>query len=63
MTVRFPFILLLLMLGLAAGRILSFALDGWPHWLLVVYSALVLILGSIAIGLYKSHSASVELSS
>jgi adenylate cyclase len=26
------------MLGLAAGRILSFILDGMPHWLLVVYA-------------------------
>ncbi|MBL0379947.1 MAG: DUF4345 family protein [Desulfofustis sp. PB-SRB1] len=28
------------MLGLAAGRVLSFMLDGLPHWLLVVYAAL-----------------------
>ena len=28
------------MLGLAAGRILSFILDGMPHWLLIVYAVL-----------------------
>ena len=37
------------MLGLAAGRILSFILDGLPHWLLVVYAVLEILLGLIAI--------------
>jgi hypothetical protein len=44
------------MLGLAAGRILSFILDGWPHWLLVVYAILEIVLGLIAITLYKGHN-------
>jgi hypothetical protein len=43
------------MLGLAAGRLLSFVLDGMPHWLLVVYFALEIVLGVISILLYKSH--------
>ncbi|MDF1845427.1 MAG: DUF4345 domain-containing protein [Rubripirellula sp.] len=43
------------MLGLAAGRILSFILDGLPHWLLVVYAALEIVLGLIAVALYRGH--------
>jgi hypothetical protein len=43
------------MLGLAAGRILSFILDGLPHWLLVVYAALEIVLGLIAITLYRGN--------
>jgi hypothetical protein len=43
------------MLGLAAGRILSFILDGLPHWLLVVYAALETVLGLIAVTLYRGH--------
>jgi amino acid transporter len=45
------------MLGLAAGRILSFILDGLPHWLLVVYAALEIVLGLIAITLYRGHGS------
>jgi len=41
------------MLGLAAGRILSFVMDGLPHWLLVVYAVLEIVLGLIAVILYK----------
>jgi hypothetical protein len=44
------------MLGLAAGRLLSFILDGLPHWLLVVYAGLEILLGLIAITLYRGHS-------
>jgi len=44
------------MLGLAAGRILSFILDGMPHWLLVVYAALELVLGLSAIVLYWTRN-------
>jgi hypothetical protein len=47
------------MLGLAAGRLLSFILDGLPHWLLVVYAALEIVLGLIAITLYKGHDSAV----
>jgi len=45
------------MLGLAAGRLLSFALDGLPHWLLVVYAALEIVLGLTAVHLYRGHSS------
>ncbi len=41
------------MLGLAAGRILSFILDGMPHWLLIVYAGLEIVLGLIAVMLFK----------
>ena len=44
------------MLGLAAGRLLSFALDGMPHWLLIVYAGLEIVLGVIAIFLYPSRN-------
>ena len=43
------------MLGLAAGRILSFIVDGMPHWLLVVYAALEILLGLIAIALFRGR--------
>ena len=46
------------MLGLAAGRVLSFALDGLPHWLLIVYAALEIVLGMMAIALFRRHRAS-----
>jgi hypothetical protein len=48
------------MLGLAAGRILSFVLDGRPHWLLIVYAVLEVVLGSIAIYLYRGLSVGAE---
>ncbi|MCW8852181.1 MAG: DUF4345 domain-containing protein [Gammaproteobacteria bacterium] len=41
------------MLGLAAGRILSLILDGMPHWLLIVYAILEIVLGLAAIVIYK----------
>jgi len=47
------------MLGLAAGRILSFIIDGMPHWLLVVYAILEIVLGLIAVMLYREHSSGV----
>lgn len=43
------------MLGLAAGRGLSLVLDGMPHWLLVVYAVVEVVLGAIAIVLYRMH--------
>jgi hypothetical protein len=43
------------MLGLAAGRTLSFVLDGVPHWLLVLYAVIEVVLGAIAIVLYRIH--------
>jgi len=45
------------MLGLAGGRILSFILDGLPHWLLVVYAVLEIVLGLVAVALYRKHSS------
>lgn len=44
------------MLGLASGRLLSFGLDGMPHWLLVAYAVLELVLGSLAVMILKSRS-------
>jgi hypothetical protein len=41
------------MLGLAAGRLLSIMVDGMPHWLLVVYAILEIVLGLGAIVIYK----------
>jgi hypothetical protein len=45
------------MLGLAAGRILSLILDGMPHWLLVVYAALEIVLGLSAIAIYRGRDS------
>jgi len=45
------------MLGLAAGRLLSFLLDGMPHWLLIVYAVLEVVLGLIALTLFNGHNA------
>ena len=41
-------------LGLAAGRILSFILDGMPHWLLVLSAVLESVLGLSAIAIYRT---------
>ncbi|WP_197231826.1 DUF4345 domain-containing protein [Novipirellula artificiosorum] len=46
------------MLGLAAGRLLSFVLDGMPHWLLIVYAVLEIVLGAVAVLLYQSRTRS-----
>jgi len=48
------------MLGLAAGRILSFVMDGLPHWLLIVYAVLEILLGLIAVALYRRHRSSEQ---
>jgi hypothetical protein len=45
------------MLGLAGGRILSFILDGLPHWLLIVYAVLEIVLGLIAVALFRGHKS------
>jgi hypothetical protein len=45
------------MLGLAAGRILSFIMDGLPHWLLIVYAVLEIVLGLIAVVLYRGRAS------
>lgn len=46
------------MLGLAAGRVLSFILDGMPHGLLIVYAALEIVLGVIAVLLFRAGTGS-----
>jgi hypothetical protein len=46
------------MLGLAAGRILSIIVDGMPHWLLVVYAVLEIVLGLGAIVIYRGYDSS-----
>lgn len=43
------------MLGLAAGRVLSIAIDGMPHPLLLVYLLLELGIGFIALYLAKHY--------
>ncbi|MGB5643516.1 MAG: DUF4345 domain-containing protein [Gammaproteobacteria bacterium] len=53
------------MLGLAAGRILSIIVDGLPHWLLIVYAVLEIMLGLTAVILCRrslSEGASVSQS-
>ena len=45
------------MLGLAAGRVVSIILDGWPHWLLFIYAVLEVILGITAIYLYRLQNS------
>ena len=45
------------MSGLAAGRVLSLALDGLPHPLLVIYLVLEVIMGVIALILIRRHPA------
>jgi hypothetical protein len=43
------------MLGLAGGRILSLIVDGVPHWLLLLYLALELLLGILGLLLIRSN--------
>ena len=43
--------LVVFMLGLATGRVLSFIIDGMPHWLLIVYFFLEIIIGLIGLKL------------
>ena len=45
------------MLGLAAGRVLSFVFDGQPHWLFLVYTGLEVVFGVIAVQLYRNYDA------
>lgn len=43
------------MLGLFAGRVLSFVVDGMPHWLLIVYAVLEIVLGLMAVVFYMKY--------
>ena len=48
--------LVVFMLGLAAGRILSIAIDGMPHPLLATYTLLELGFGGIGLMLLKNNT-------
>jgi hypothetical protein len=48
--------LVVFMLGLAGGRILSLIVDGVPHWLLVVYLILELIIGLFGLKLIMTSN-------
>jgi hypothetical protein len=48
--------LVVFMLGLAGGRILSLIVDGIPHWLLVVYLILELIIGLFGLKLIMTSN-------
>ena len=48
--------LVVFMLGLAGGRILSLIVDGMPHWLLVVYLILELIIGLFGLKLIMTSN-------
>ena len=50
------FCLVVFMLGLAGGRILSLIVDGMPHWLLVVYLILELIIGLFGLKLIMTRN-------
>ena len=43
------------MSGLAVGRILSLLVDGWPHWLLVNYTVVEVVLAVVGIILLKKR--------
>jgi len=48
--------LVVFMFGLAAGRILSVILDGIPHWLLLVYLGLELVMGILGLMVIKKSN-------
>ena len=41
--------------GLAAGRIVSILVDGWPHWLLTGYTIVEIVLAAIGIVLLRKQ--------
>jgi hypothetical protein len=43
----------LFMGGLAAGRTLSIVADGWPHWVLVSYTAIEVVIAIVGIVLLR----------
>jgi uncharacterized MnhB-related membrane protein len=45
--------LVVFMFGLAAGRGLSVIVDGMPHWLLIAYLLIELVIGGIGVFLLK----------
>jgi hypothetical protein len=46
------------MLGLAAGRSLSLILDGVTHWRLAVFTVMEIVLGVVALLLYRGQAKS-----
>ncbi|EIN6343181.1 hypothetical protein CGJ95_22915 [Vibrio parahaemolyticus] len=48
------------MLGLAVGRLLSFFLDGQPHWLLILYFILEFSIGISALYLIKQNQDTAQ---
>ena len=52
--------LMVFMLGLAAGRLLSLVLDGFPHPLLLVYLLLEVTMGVLALLLLRRAAAPVN---
>ena len=52
--------LVVFMLGLAAGRILSFALDGMPHPLLAGYALLEISFGVVGLLLLKDSESAAQ---
>ncbi len=48
------------MLGLAFGRLLSFLVDGQPHWLLVVYALLEVFFGILALAVLRKLSSNAS---
>ena len=50
--------LVVFMFGLAGGRLLSLAIDGMPHWLLLAYLVLELGMGAIGLQLLKRPESS-----
>jgi len=53
--------LVVFMLGLAAGRILSLMLDGFPHPILFVYLVLEVTMGIIGLLLLRKSTASQQV--
>jgi len=48
------------MSGLAAGRLLSILVDGWPHWLLVSFMGIEAVLAIAGLVLLKRGEAFAE---
>ncbi|GEA51026.1 hypothetical protein VIN01S_18300 [Vibrio inusitatus NBRC 102082] len=51
--------LVVFMLGLAGGRLISFLLDGMPHWLLAIYFALEVAFGVVGIAMIRKTESNI----
>lgn len=49
--------LIVFMFGLAAGRVLSLIVDGWPHWLLFAYLVLEIAFGMAGVMVLRNAQA------